>query len=185
VTTPELLCPDRRDRVLTLYFSTALTRGQYVFGKVLAAIVPLLLLTLVPIWFLYAGNVLFAVHPVGYVQDHLADALRITVGGIALAVWFGLVGLAVASLTGRRAFAVGGYLALITVPTIIGGSLASATGTFEFELLAIPVAPIHVVEALYPNFVADLSPGPWVVDYFVVVAVALATVIWRYRTVDV
>ena len=35
--------------------------------------------------FLYAGNVLFAVHPVGYVQDHLADALRITVGGIALA----------------------------------------------------------------------------------------------------
>ena len=63
VTTPELLCPDRRDRVLTLYFSTALTRGQYVFGKVLAAIVPLLLLTLVPMWFLYAGNVLFAVHP--------------------------------------------------------------------------------------------------------------------------
>jgi hypothetical protein len=29
----QVLCPDRRDRVLTLYFSTALTRGQYVFGK--------------------------------------------------------------------------------------------------------------------------------------------------------
>ena len=138
MTTPELLCPDRRDRVLTLYFSTALTRGQYVFGKVLAAIVPLLVLTLVPMWFLYAGNVLFAVHPVGYVQDHAADALRITVGGIALAAWFGLVGLAVASLTGRRAFAVGGYLALITVPTIIGGSLASATGTIQARAARLP-----------------------------------------------
>ena len=185
VTTPELLCPDRRDRVLTLYFSTALTRGQYVFGKVLAAIVPLLLLTLVPMWFLYAGNVLFAVHPVGYVQDHAADALRITVSGIALAAWFGLVGLAVASLTGRRAFAVGGYLALITVPTIIGGTLASATGTFKLELLGFPVAPLNLVEALYPDYQADLSPAWWVGDYFLVVAASLALVIWRYRTVDV
>jgi len=156
-----------------------------VFGKVLAAIVPLLLLTLVPMWFLYAGNVLFAVHPVGYVQDHAADALRITVSGIALAAWFGLVGLAVASLTGRRAFAVGGYLALITVPTIIGGTLASATGTFKLELLGFPVAPLNLVEALYPDYQADLSPAWWVGDYFLVVAASLALVIWRYRTVDV
>ena len=39
---PELLCPDRRDRVLSLYFSTAVGPREYVVGEVLAALVPLL-----------------------------------------------------------------------------------------------------------------------------------------------
>ena len=66
VVTPELLCPDRRDGTLSLYFSTAISRGDYVVGKVLAALMPILLVTLVPPLILYAGNLLFAVHPVGY-----------------------------------------------------------------------------------------------------------------------
>lgn len=185
ITTPELLCPDRRHRVLTLYFSTALTRGQYVFGKTLAAIVPLLALTLLPMWFLYAGNVLFAVHPVGYVQHHLHDALRITVGGIALAVFFGVAGLAIASLTARRAFAVGGYLAFTTVPTIVGGTLADVTEQPKLLLLAVPAAPLHLLEALYPGFPSDVAPAFWVAEYFAVLAVSLAVLVWRYRTVSV
>src|SRR4029079_16307800 len=86
---------------------------------------------------------------------------------------------------GRGAVAVGGYLAVITVPTIIGGTLASAANAFKFELLGFPVAPLNLVEALYPDFQADLSPGWWVADYFLVVAASLALVIWRYRTVAV
>ena len=35
ITTPELLCPDRRDGVLQLYFSTAVSRGEYLAGRVL------------------------------------------------------------------------------------------------------------------------------------------------------
>ena len=62
VITPELLCPDRRDRTLTLYFSTAVSRFEYVLGKFIAAALPLLALTLVPLVFLYLGNVVFAVH---------------------------------------------------------------------------------------------------------------------------
>ena len=42
---PELLCPDRRDNVLSLYLSTAVDRLTYVVGKVIAAVVPLLGLT--------------------------------------------------------------------------------------------------------------------------------------------
>ena len=88
VITPELLCPDRRDRMLTLYFSTAVSRFEYVLGKFIAAALPLLALTLVPLVFLYVGNILFAVHPVGYVQDHLADIARIIAGGIVVALFF-------------------------------------------------------------------------------------------------
>jgi len=186
VTTPELLCPDRRHRVLTLYFSTALTRGQYVFGKALAAIVPLLGVTLIPMWFLFAGNVLFAVHPLGYVQDRADDFLRITAGGLVLAFFFAFAGLAIASLTERRAFAVGGYLAFMTVPAIVGGTLAEVTGSDSFILLAFPLAPVHVLESLYPNFQGEgVSPAMWLLDYGAVLAVCVATVVWRYRTVSV
>jgi ABC-2 type transport system permease protein len=183
VTTPELLCPDRRHRVLTLYFATALTRAQYVVGKILAAIVPLLLVTLLPMWFLYAGNVLFAIHPVGYVEDHLADLGRITVSGFVLAVWFGLAGLAIASLTGRRAFAVGGYLAFTSVPTAVGFALADALDEPNLEMLAFPVAPALVVEALYPSFDgSDVDPSSWVLNYAIVAIACLGVVVWRYRT---
>jgi ABC-2 type transport system permease protein len=113
---PELVCPDRRDRTLSLYFSTAIGPSDYVVGKIIAAVLPLCALTLLPPLLLYVGNVLFAVHPVGYLQNHLADPLRIIGGGLAIAVTYGLVGLAISSLTSRRAFAVGGYLAFLAIP---------------------------------------------------------------------
>ena len=163
VITPELLCPDRRDRTLTLYFSTAVSRFEYVLGKFIAAALPLLALTLVPLVFLYLGNVVFAVHPVGYIQDHLGDIARILAGGVVVAVFFASVGLAVASLTSRRAFAVGGYLALMVVPTIVGGVLAENVNDGHYlRLMAIAAAPIKVSQALYPNYTdrGNLAPRP-------------------------
>src|SRR5262249_47476395 len=149
VITPELLCPDRRDRVLTLYFSTAVSRSEYVLGKIIAAVLPLLCLTLLPLAFLYAGNVVFAVHPAGYVQQHYGDILRILAGGIVPAVYFAIVGLAVASLTSRRAFAVGGFLALMVVPTLVAGALSDSVQNGHYlRLLALPVSPLKVVQGL-------------------------------------
>ncbi len=81
VITPELVCPDRRDRTLSLYFSTAIGRSDYVIGKILAALLPLLLVTLAPPLLLYAGNVLFAVHPLGYLEAHWRDVPRIVGSG--------------------------------------------------------------------------------------------------------
>jgi ABC-2 type transport system permease protein len=186
VITPELLCPDRRDRVLTLYFATALTRSQYVIGKILAAILPLLCVTLFPVWFLYAGNVLFADHPLGYVQDHRFDLLRITGAGIAIAVFYGMAGLAIASLTGRRAFAIGGYLAFMTVPVIVGGSLSDGLERPGLLVIATAAIPIHVAESLYPGFEGDgPSAAAWALAYMVVVLGCLAVLIRRYRAVEV
>ena len=48
ITTPDLLCPDRRNRVLSLYLSTAVSRTEYVVGRMLGALLPLLLCTLAP-----------------------------------------------------------------------------------------------------------------------------------------
>ena len=69
---PELLCPDRRDNVLSLYLSTAVGRLTYVVGKVLAAVVPLLCLTLLPVLLLFVGNTFFAESATTYLARPLA-----------------------------------------------------------------------------------------------------------------
>lgn len=47
-TVPSLLTRERRDRVLSLFFSTALSPLEYVAGKVLAALFLMCLVTLLP-----------------------------------------------------------------------------------------------------------------------------------------
>jgi ABC-2 type transport system permease protein len=184
VVTPELLCPDRRDGTLALYFATAVSRTDYVLGKVSAALLPLLLVTVLPPAILYAGNVLFATHPFGYVQDHLHDIPRIAAAGIAMALYFAFVGLAISSLTGRRAFAIGGYLAFLIVPTIVGGILSNNIDHGQnFRLMAFAAVPIHTAEALYP-----VSPDPgdpsntaWVLVWLGLIAVSALVLVWRFR----
>ena len=101
VITPELVCTDRRDRTLSLYFSTAIGSLDYVLGKIAAALMPLLLVTLAPVLLLYVGTVLFSVHPVGYLQAHWLDLPRIIASSLIVATFYGLVGLAISSLTSR------------------------------------------------------------------------------------
>ena len=162
VITPELVCPDRRDRTLSLYFSTAIGRLDYLAGKLLAALMPLLLITLAPVLLLYVGTILFSVHPLGYVQHHDRDLFRIIGSGLIVALFYALVGLAISSLTSRRAFAVGGYLAFLAIPTVIGGALGHALNSPHLRLLAFAAAPIKAGQGLFPGYTDKGNIGPWV-----------------------
>jgi ABC-2 type transport system permease protein len=184
VITPELLCPDRRDGTLSLYFATAVGRADYVVGKVLAAILPLLLVTVLPPAILYAGNVLFATHPLGYVQQHAHDIPRILASGTAIALYYVFVGLAISSLTGRRAFAVGGYLAFLIVPTIVAGILVDGLENVDnLRLLAFAAVPIHTARNLYPDSptTGDPSDTLWALTWLALIAVSMLVLAWRFR----
>jgi ABC-2 type transport system permease protein len=187
VVTPELVCPDRRDRTLTLYFSTAISPGDYVIGKLAAALMPLLLVTLAPPLVLYAGNMLFAVHPIGYFTAHDGDLPRIIGAGLIVSLFYGLVGLAISSLTGRRAFAVGGYLAFLVVPTIIGGTLSHALNARYLRLLAFAPAPIRAAQGLFRGYDDPGNIGPWVWGSITVeiAVLALVVLILRYGRSEV
>ncbi len=183
--TPELLCPDRRDRVLSLYFSTALSRTEYVLGKMLGALLPLAAVTTLPVVFLYLGNVVFADHPLGYVENHLRDALCIVVAGTFLSLYFGLLGLAIASLTTRRAFAMGGYIGLIVIAGATTGVLVNAVNVGEWaRLLALGRNPLVAARGLFGG--QDAHPGGvslwayWAVCLGVIAFSALV-LWWRYR----
>jgi ABC-2 type transport system permease protein len=184
ITTPELLCPDRRDGTLQLYFSTAVSRGEYLAGRVIGAIAPLLLVTMVPMLVLYAGILVFEEHPVGYLQDNWAELPRIVGAGVALAVYYGLVGLAVSSLTGRRAFAIGGYLLLLVAPTVLAGLLQEAfEGADLLDLMSLSILPIGFAGHLFPDAADEIPNSLWqyAIAYAVVVGVAVAVLLRRYR----
>ena len=182
VTTPELLCPDRRDGTLQLYFSTAVSRREYLAGRVAAAVIPLLLVTLVPLLVLFVGIVVFEEYPVGWLRDNWAELPRIVAAGLILAVYYGLVGLAVSSLTGRRPFAIGGYLLLLVAPTVVFGLIGEAIGNDAdwTELGQLSVLPINFAASIWPDSEVPNSTGAWAIAYLAVVGVAALTLLRRY-----
>ena len=185
---PELLCPDRRDNVLSLYLSTAVDRLTYVVGKVIAAVVPLLGLTFLPVMLLFVGNTFFAESATDYLGEHWLDSLRITASGLVLAFYVSLVGLAVASFTSRRAFALGGYAALMLIPTFVGQSLVEGAGLDKhLQLIELGRLPIGAARALYPgrtNPEIALAGWWWWAACGVVMAISVGCLWWRYRRAD-
>jgi ABC-2 type transport system permease protein len=187
ITAPELLCPDRRDGTLALYFATAVSRWEYLAGRALAAVVPLLLVTLVPMLVLYAGILVFEEHPLAYLEDNWAELPRIVAAGVLLAVYYGVVALAVSSLTGRRAFAIGGYLLLLVAPTAVSGILQDAfPDTDALDLMSLSTLPISFAGEIFPDARDDIPNGltQWALVYVAVVAAACALLVSRYRRDD-
>jgi len=182
---PELLCPDRRDNVLSLYFSTALERHEYVIGRIAGTVAPMLLVTLFPQVVLFFGNTVFAEEPVDYLRDEIRTLGAILLAGVVLALYFSLLSLAVASLSERRAFAMGGYIGLIVLTGAVGGSLAFGMEVGNgWSLLQLLIVPISAVRTMFDTDpFSDPAVAP--VYYWLVTAAvclgSLAVLWWRYR----
>jgi ABC-2 type transport system permease protein len=186
VVTPELLCPDRRDRVLDLYFPTAVSPREYLLAKGLAAFVPMCFVTLLPVLFLFGGNVVFAVHPLGYLQQHWADVPRILLSGVIVALYYAALGLAVSSLTSRRPFAMGGLAGIVVATGATTGVLVGGLGmSTTLRVIALPAIPLVLARRCFNS--ADGPPGTvvptatWAIAYAVVVTVSIAILLRRYR----
>ncbi len=132
---PELVSKDLRSHVLPLYFSRPLRRGDYPLAKYLALTAACLLLIEVPLLFLYLGTIASArnAHGVWGETRALIPGLGV---GLMWAVLIAAVGLVLASLTGRRAYATGIIAiscALTWVVSLLliqaeGGMTAATTG---------------------------------------------------------
>ena len=191
---PETMCPDRRSRVLDLYLSTALSAREYVLGKVLASLVPLLAVTTLPLAFLYVGNVFFSDHPLGYVQSHLRELVAIPVAGLLLALVYTLMGLAIASLTSRRAFATVGFVLLLVISSLVGGTLRHVLGLGANARLAnLQFQPVWLAQRIIGETASQVGgDGPLqqvdkpdlgllIISNVVIVAVCAGVLALRYR----
>src|SRR5262249_49162552 len=127
---PELVSRDLRDKVLPLYFSRPLRRADYALTKLAALVSAVLLLIAMPQVLIYVGAVFSKEDGVWSAAWHelrdLAPGLVAT--GIYALVLSGL-SLLIASLTGRRAFAAAGVVAVFLITTPVVGILYAIGGT--------------------------------------------------------
>lgn len=125
---PEMLCVDRRERTLPLYFSRAISRFDYVLAKVLAMTALTMTLSVVPAVILWLGRQLVAESPWKAMRDNVGDLWRVILLGSLIALTLGTIGLAISSVTDRKGVAV-------TI-IIIGFIVITSVSQIAMELLS-------------------------------------------------
>ena len=141
-TVPSLLTRERRDRLLPLWFATALSPLEYVAAKVVAALALLALVVAGPLAVLAVGAVGVADAPLEVAGDVVGGLPRLVGAAVVVCVFHAVVALALGSLTTRRVLAVGAYLALLLVSTPVAAVLADVTRDdlwLAGDLLQLPV----------------------------------------------
>ena len=212
---PELLCPDRRDRVIDLYLVRPLTTTDYVIGRYLAFFSVMLALVLFGQIILFVGLTLAAEEPLEYIPDNWLDVPRFFVAGIVVALFATTIPLAVSTFTIRRTYAAAFVIALFLVSLPVaailslceehealhGASDASqqrcepATGDAAkwFALLSFPEVPMHVSDIIFDDEsgsdFAELvreHPAAVPIGWFLILTIGPGFVLWwQYRRMGI
>ena len=205
---PELLCPDRRDGVISLYLVRPLTTTDYLAGRWLAFFSVTLTLVLLGQVVLFVGFVLAADQPFDYLQDNWRDVPRFLLAGLVVATFTTTIPLAVSGFTQRRAYAaaivIGLFIlsfpisAILTVceddPPPPRGTCEPPTGDAAkwFALLNVTQVPTYVNDLIFPgdddgdfavlvDELPDAVPIGW---YLLFIAGPGFALWWRYRRLE-
>jgi ABC-2 type transport system permease protein len=169
---PELLCPDRRDRVIDLYLVRPITPTDYVAARWAAFLSVTLALVWVGQLVLFAGLTLADDEALEYLRDNWLDVPRLLGAGLAVALFATTLPLAASTFTTRRAYAAALIIALYLVSLPVAGVLslcgeeegsASSSGPAGerqcepvtgdaakwFALLSLPEVPLHVSDLVF------------------------------------
>lgn len=191
---PVLVARDLRFRVMPLYFSRPLTRGDYLAAKVLAMTSAILLFFAVPLSIQLFGTLLAEKPLVDQLQGY-ATAL---VGAVLYAVLLASIGLLVASLAPRRGL---GVAAIVTVLLVLSGvfltlyGIGEASSNEAFEQWSILASPFTLVAAVMAGLFDTFSPlderpdaamaVAYVASYLAITGALLALLRVRYGRVPV
>jgi ABC-2 type transport system permease protein len=187
---PELVSRDLQSGVLPLYFSRPLRAVDYVFAKVAALVTAVWLLLGVPQLVMFLGAAFTTKKGMSGVWSELGDLLPGWGYSLIWALLFAAIGLLIASVTGKRAFAAGGIVAvfLVTVPVFgVLRFLPSMTG----QQLAGLVSPNWLISGLgswllsAPGSGIDIGRfGPvYAIEAVTIIATCLLLLLARYRKV--
>jgi ABC-2 type transport system permease protein len=186
---PEALCPDRRTGMLGLYLAGPLDRNRYLLAKAAGVLAVMLLITVGPLLFMLVAFVLAGYGPsIGETPELL---LRILAAGIATALLYTSLSMAVSSFTTRRAVAaVGVVLALFVPASVVRPAIDSTGAPDALDLLSFPFVAFDLSYRIFGEQPDDAAPvealATWVVAGGLGAAVvAGALVCWfRYRRIE-
>jgi ABC-2 type transport system permease protein len=197
MTAPEMLCVDRRERTLALYFSRAIGRFDYVFAKLIAMTLLTMTLSLVPSVILWLGRQLTADSVAAAMRENVDDLGRIILLGSLVAMVLGTIGLVISAFTDRKGVAITVILVGFLIVTAIGGIgielledyewsryLIFLSLTDSFRAVSIHLFDDQRVSGLDTVAMADLPLQTYLIYFVSVVVVGLLILRWRYRPTD-
>jgi ABC-2 type transport system permease protein len=188
---PELLCSDRHERVLPLYFARMITRLDYLLAKLAAAAILMLTMSLVPAAILWLGRQLLDDKPLTAISNNIDDLGRLIVGGVLVSVYIGSVALMISSFTGRKSIAVAIIILLFLVSTSLAFALSDAINNENTKYLVF-LSPTNTVDdmsnALFNRDIglSEFDDNPFLplwqyIGGMVAITVAsLGVMLWRY-----
>ena len=139
LTAPDIMCPDRRQRVLPLLFARPLTGVDYVLAKVGAMFAILFAFSFLPQVVLFLGQMLVSDDgALRYARDNAEVIWQVPIAVAVLSIFYAAIGVAVASLTTRRIIAGATIVGLFLVTSIVSNVLV---GQQETELRTVPTGP--------------------------------------------
>jgi ABC-2 type transport system permease protein len=191
VCAPDVLCPDRRQRVLPVIFARPLTGGDYVLAKLGAIASLVFAFSILPQVLLFVGQTLVSKDgSLNYVTDNADVLWKVPLAVAALAAYYAALSLAISSLTARRVVAGASIFGLTIISSIVAGILHSADALGGrgplFNVLALPllvrdlIFEGHIHEGSELAGVAGAG-GLSVAAYLAVLAASVGVLLWRYR----
>jgi ABC-2 type transport system permease protein len=139
---PELVSRDLRSHVLPLYFCRPLRRLDYPLAKLAALVTACLIMIELPLLMLYLGTIAQS-HGGSAIWDQTRALLPGLGVGLMWAVLLAAIGLVLASLSGRRAYATGAIAIFFFLTWILSGILISVNERNVVHRVA--VAPARAV----------------------------------------
>ncbi|MGZ8438846.1 MAG: hypothetical protein ACXW4H_02225 [Candidatus Limnocylindrales bacterium] len=191
---PEMLGRDQRYHVLSLYFSRALLRIDYVVAKAAAFATAILILILIPQAVIFVGLVISNVDVVAAIGDNIGSVPPVLIVAALIAGLLGSIGLAVSAFTPRRAYATATIMAVFIVPGVVAQLVLHSTtaGVTRYIVLAAPGSVIEGVNAFLfgtkpeaREVVEANLDGALYLGFGVVVAVVLLGIlVRRYQRIE-
>jgi ABC-2 type transport system permease protein len=191
VCAPDVICPDRRQRVLPVIFARPLTGSDYVVAKLGAIAGIVFAFSFLPQVLLFVGQTLVSKDgSLAYVRANAEILWQVPVAVAVLAVYYAALSLAIASLTPRRVVAGAAIFGVTIISSIVAVILEEADalggrGTL-FNVLALPLEVRDLIFLGHIHQESDLAGVAGggalaLVTYLAVLGLSLGVLFWRYR----
>ena len=125
ITAPDVICPDRRQRVLPLILSRPMTGTGYALAKLAAIASIVFAFGLLPQMLLFIGQMLVASEgSLAYARDNAEVLWQVPVAVAVLALYYAAIGVGVASLTTKRVAGAAIFIGLMLVSGVVAGIIS-------------------------------------------------------------
>ena len=192
---PDVMCPDRRQRVLPLMFARPLVGTDYAVAKAGAIATILFAFSFVPQIILFVGNMLVSDSALDYFSGHLDVVWKVPLAVVILSVYYAVIGCAIASLTDRRIVAGAAVIGLFLLTSISSGIIVgdwSTEGGSIAALINVLGLPLYLRDLIFLGRIDSDSPLNGVTNggllavaaYLVVLLGSTVVLWWRYRWVE-